>query len=79
MPVHTTRVELLRDEDRILLKDLRILQVNGKPNVTQGNVNIRWYQVASGERGALEVPVGSPVKIVCHNSCHIDKELESLL
>lgn len=78
--MHVMRADLLREDNRILLKDLRILTVQGFPqNTGEDKVTVKYYELATKTYGEMEVAADQRVKIICEGWCKIDQELDALL
>lgn len=78
--MHIKQAQDLHEDDRILLKDLRIFTVQGKPrNSGVDEVTIRYYELATQTYGELVVAAEQHVKVICEGWCKIDQELDVLL
>lgn len=77
---HIKRAEDLREDDRILLKDLRIFTVRGRPQHTgEDLVTIKYYQLATKTYDEMVVAADQRVKVLCEGWCKIDQELDLIL
>lgn len=77
---HIKRVEDLREDDRILLKDLRIFTVRARPQHTgEDLMTIKYHELATKTYDELVVPADQRVKVLCEGWCKIDQELDALL
>lgn len=77
---HVKRAEHLKEDDRILLKDLRILTVRGRPqNTGEDQVTVRYHELATKSTGEMVVATDQRVKVICEGWCIIDQELDKLL
>lgn len=76
--VHDVPADTLVREDRILLKDLRVLEITDV-QVDDDGITLQHYQLAAQERGTLTVPRNQRVKLLCGGRCYITRELDSLL
>lgn len=77
--VHGVPANTLVEDDRILLRDLRVLLVAGTPRVDDGQVTFKHFNLASGDRGSMTVAGRQTVKIICGGRCFISRELDGLL
>lgn len=81
--VHTTQAYRLVQDDRILLKDLRVLNVAAplSEGSQKGYVRIRWFQTAGNNRGELDVPASQLLKIICgsERGCSVGREVAELI
>lgn len=76
---HLKRADDLREDDRILLKDLRILTVRGRPKPADGSVTIRYYQLATKEYDELVVAPDQKVNVLCPDRCPICIDMDDLI
>lgn len=79
--VHTTQAYRLVEGDRILLKDLRVLNVKAvRPGAEPNHLRILWYQEASKTNGELDVPRRQLLKIICgERGCSVGREAAELI
>lgn len=80
---HIADVWRLIEDDRVLLKDLRVLTVL-RIERGVGNITVHYYELATKERGTLEVPANQKVKLLCPYAtgagrCYLNRELDELL
>lgn len=72
--VHTIQASTLKEDDRILLRDLRVLtvlRVNGN--------NVRYHELATDLRGELLLDPTQKVKVLCEGRCSIDQAIADLI
>lgn len=77
--IHNTQAIELREGDRVLLKDLRILTVSSRPVLAEGTLTIKYENIATNERGVLEVAPSQKVRLICPGYCHIERDMEQIL
>ena len=78
--VHSVPADTLVEDDRILLRDLRVLTIVGSvQHEDLGQVTFKHFNLASGDRGSLTVPARQNVKLLCEGRCFISRELDMLL
>lgn len=68
----------LKEDDRILLKDLRILTVTALVKQTDGHT-IRYYDLARAENGSLAVVKGQMVRLLVEGGAAIDNNLVNII
>lgn len=77
---HLRKAEDLKQDDRILLKDLRVLTVNARPNHTaEDQVTIKYYELATKTYDALVVASDQKVKVLCPDRCPICIAVDELI
>lgn len=62
---HDIDVSLLIEDDRILLKNLRILEITQTVPLPDGRFTLKYWEHAAKDRGTLDVPQGQIVKLLC--------------
>lgn len=78
--VHTVKAETLREGDRLLLKDLRVLTVSSKPVVwAGGKIHVKFDDFAQKDRGSFDLEPDQKVRVICSGWCAIDQALADLL
>jgi hypothetical protein len=77
-PVHTHRADDVHVGDRIMLKDLRVLEVTGVSPQDGGTI-IRYNELASKSHGSLATITGQKLKLLCEGGCSIERALEDLI
>jgi len=76
-PVHTVNARDLKRDDRILLKDLRVLVVT---RVAHGSPTVFDYRNdAARDTGRMETDPLQKLKVLCEGWCPIEEELADLL
>lgn len=68
----------LIEDDRVLLKDLRVLTVVRVVPSDEG-LDIRYYELAAKQDGVLPVPATQMVKLLCAGKCYLSRQLDDLL
>jgi hypothetical protein len=77
---HIKKAEDLREDDRILLKDLRVFTVQARPqNTAMDEVTVKYYELATQNRGDLVVAADQPVKVLCPDRCPICIAVDELI
>lgn len=76
--VHTIRADMLQEEDRILLKDLRVLTVRSiiKDDVA---ISVRHHELATDTRDVMVLAHDRELKILCEGRCPIDLAIADLI
>lgn len=78
--IHTTQTHRLVQGDRILLKDLRVLEVT-QVVPQQDGFTVRYYELATKESGSLALVKGQFLKIICGSvrGCSVGQEVAELI
>lgn len=76
---HPKRADDLIEDDRILLKDLRILTVRARPRPENQMVTIKYHELATKTYDELVVAPDQRVKVLCRNRCHICLAMDELI
>jgi hypothetical protein len=77
---HLTRADDLKEDNRILLKDLRVLTVRARPqNTGVDEVTIRYYELATKSYDELVVACDQKVKVLCPDRCPICIAVDELI
>lgn len=75
---HTITADRLIEDTRILLKNLRVLEVT-RVVPTGDTLTVHYWEHAAKDRGSLEVLPHQPVKILCEGRCPVSRDLDRIL